>query len=209
MGEQNGSGQEDEKMDWERLRKNFEGHGFCVSFFETKEEASDYIFSQLEGEKIAIGGSVTVQEMGIAGRLAERNEVIWHWDSPGRETLLRAREARIYLTSVNAASETGELVNIDGTGNRVSQTLFGPERVYYIIGTNKLCPDLLSAVNRAKNVAAPKNAARLKAKTPCVTTGKCMDCSSPGRICRSTVIVERPSVGMEAEVIFVGEELGY
>ncbi len=196
-------------MEQEQLKKNFEGHGFHVLFFRSGEEAAEYIVSQLKGRKIAVGGSVTVQEMGIAQRLSQENEVIWHWEKPGRETLLQAREAQIYLTSVNAAAATGQLVNIDGTGNRVSQTLFGPEKVYYIIGKNKLCPDLPSALDRAKNVAAPKNAARLKVQTPCVTAGKCMDCSSPGRICRSTVIIERPSMGMEAEVLFIDENLGY
>ena len=116
--------------------------------------------------------------MGLAERLRENNEVIWHWDIPGRETLLQAREAKVYLASANGVSETGELVNIDGTGNRVSQTLYGPEKIYFIVGSNKIEPDLARAMERAKNVAAPKNARRLGSATPCAAKGdRCYDCS--------------------------------
>ena len=116
--------------------------------------------------------------------------------------LVEARSAEVYITSANGVSKTGELVNIDGTGNRVSQTLFGPEN-------NKVCPDLTSAMERAKQIAAPKNAARLQVQTPCAKTGVCVDCNSPARICHSIVILERPSNGMEVEVVFVDEEMGY
>ena len=198
-------------MDQELLKKNFEGHGFKTSFFRTKEAAAEYLASGIEGKRVAMGGSMTLKEMGIYELLEKKNEVIWHWVTPGEAALKKAREAQIYLTSANAASETGELVNIDGTGNRVSQTVFGPEKTYFIIGKNKLCTGFGTALWRAKNVAAPKNAARLQVATPCAAANgdKCYDCSSPERICRSTVIIERPSKGMEVEVVFVDEDLGY
>lgn len=197
-------------MNQELLRKNFENHGFAVSFFETKEEAAAYICGQVRGKKVAIGGSITVKEMNLDQMLAKENEVIWHWNTPGAETLASARSAEIYITSANGVSETGELINIDGTGNRVSATLFGPEKTYFIVGSNKLAPDMHGALYRAKNVAAPKNAMRLNTKTPCAAKGdRCYDCDSPARICRATVILERPCNGMQAEVVFVEEELGY
>lgn len=197
-------------MNQEILKQNFENHGFKTAFFSTAKEAADYLSARIRETSVSIGGSITVKEMGLAERLRENNEVIWHWDIPGRETLLQAREAKVYLTSANGVSETGELVNIDGTGNRVSQTLYGPEKIYFIVGSNKIEPDLARAMERAKNVAAPKNARRLGSATPCAAKGdRCYDCSSPGRICRSTVIIERPSNGMEAEIVFVDEALGY
>ena len=198
-------------MNRELLKKNFENHGFETSFFDTKEEAAAYLAGRLEGKKISVGGSMTVKEMGLDKLLAEKNEVIWHWITPGRETLLKAREAEIYLTSANGVSETGELVNIDGNGNRAAQTLFGPEKTYFLVGKNKITEDLAGAMDRAKNIASPKNALRLQVKTPCVANGgdRCYDCSSPERICHSTVILERPSKGMEVEVIFNDEELGF
>lgn len=197
-------------MNQEILKKNFENHGFKTIFFSTAKEAADYLSAQIRESSVSIGGSITVKEMGLAERLRENNEVIWHWDIPGRETLLQAREAKVYLTSANGVSETGELVNIDGTGNRVSQTLYGPEKIYFIVGSNKIEPDLARAMERAKNVAAPKNAHRLGSATPCAAKGdRCYNCNSPGRICRSTVIIERPSNGMEAEIVFVDEALGY
>ena len=121
---------------------------------------------------------------------------------------MEAKSAEVYITSANGVSKTGELVNIDGTGNRVSQTLF-TGKVYFVIGNNKVCPDLTSAMERAKQIAAPKNAARLHNPDPCAKTGVCVDCNSPARICHSIVILERPSNGMEVEVVFVDEEMGY
>ncbi|MBS6516575.1 MAG: lactate utilization protein [Clostridium sp.] len=197
-------------MNQEVLKKNFEGHQFKTSFFETKEQAAEYLKAQIKGQRVAFGGSVTLQEMGLFDVLSEENEVIWHWNKPGTETLAEAREAQIYITSVNGVAETGELVNIDGTGNRVAQTLYGPEKVYFVVGMNKIEKDLNAALSRARNVAAPLNAQRLKTNTPCSRTGeRCFDCISEARICRATVILERPTYGVKAEILFVNEELGY
>ena len=199
-----------DRMNQEVLKKNLERHEFENSFFETREQAVNYLQAQNKGRKEAFGGSDTLQEMGLFDALSKENEVIWHWNEPGAQTLARAREAQIYITSANGVSETGELVNIDGTGNRVAQTLYGPEKVYFVGGKNKIEKDLSSALSRARNVAAPLNAKRLKTDTPCSKTGeKCFDCGSEARICRATVILERPTRGMKAEIVFVNEALGY
>lgn len=197
-------------MNQELLKKNFEAHGFETSFFGTKEEAARYLAEVISGKKVALGGSLTAQEMDLGNLLAEDNEVIWHWLDPGVQTLLRARDAQIYITSANGVSETGELVNIDGTGNRTSATLYGPEKTYFVVGSNKVEPDLHQALHRAKHVAAPKNAVRLGVKTPCAADGgtRCYECNSPERICHATVILERPCKGMEVEVVFIKEPLG-
>lgn len=198
-------------MNRELLKKNYEAHGFKPVFFNTKEEAVRYLTGELKGKTIAFGGSITLQELKLAKALEEENRIIWHWLTPGAETLGQAREAEIYITSANALTETGEIVNIDGTGNRVAQTLFGPKKTYFIVGENKVCPDLAAAMDRARNIAAPKNAVRLSRKTPCAAAGgdQCYRCSSPEKICHATVILECPCGTMEVEVIFIDESLGY
>lgn len=196
-------------MDYQVLKKNFEDHRFQTAYFETKEEAVAYLKEKVNGTTVGFGGSVTSQEMGLYELLGENNTVYWHWINPGRETLEKAQSAEVYILSANGVAETGEIVNIDGTGNRVATSIFGPKKVYYIVGKNKIAPDIMSAIKRAKDIAAAKNAVRLNRKTPCAATGKCHNCNSPERICGVTVIVERPSAGMEVEVLFVNEEMGY
>ena len=132
----------------------------------------------------------------------------WHWPGPDEERR-PARDAAVYLSSVNALAETGELVNIDGTGNRISAAFFGPARFYYVVGRNKLAPTYEDALWRARNVAAPKNAQRLGAKTPCAAKGdRCYDCRSPGRICRGLAVLWGPMMGMETEVVLIDEAFG-
>lgn len=202
---------EGKQMNYELLKKNFESHRFQTSHFETKEEAAAYLKSRIHNQVVGFGGSMTAKEMKLDEILKEDNEIVWHWLEPGRETLLKAREASVYILSANGVSETGELVNVDGTGNRVSMSLFGPSQVYYVVGKNKIAPDLSAAMKRARDVAAAKNALRLNAKTPCAANGgdHCCDCNSPGRICNATVILERPCGGMQVEILFIEEDLGF
>ena len=193
--------------DMERVRKNLEERGFQTSCFATAKEAADYLDAQIDGATVGIGGSMTIQAMGLSERLAKHNEVIWHWE--GGE-LRRAMLADVYLTSVNGAAETGELINIDGTGNRVASGLFGHEKVYFIVGRNKVAPDYDAALWRARNIAAPKNAQRLGRKTPCAAKGdRCYDCKSPERICRALVVYWEKPNSMDMEVVLVDEDLGY
>ncbi len=198
-------------MNYETLKKNFENHRFHTSYFETKEDVVSYLKEQINGLTVGFGGSVTVQELGLYDLLGQNNSVYWHWITKDRETRMKAQNADVYILSANGISETGEIVNIDGTGNRVGASVFGPKKVIYIIGKNKIAPDLTSAIKRAKDIAATKNAIRLGSKTPCAAAGggQCFNCNSPERICGATVIIERPSGGMEVELLFVNEELGY
>lgn len=200
-------------MNYQALKKNFEEHRFHTSYFAAKEEAAAYLKEKIHGEQVGFGGSMTLKAMGLDSILKEDNEVVWHWldDMPAAEARRKAMNSTVYILSANGVSETGELVNIDGTGNRLSASLFGPKKVYYVIGKNKIAPDLPSAIRRARNIACTQNAMRFGVKTPCVANGgdRCYDCSSPMRICNATVILERPMVGMEIELLFVDEELGY
>ena len=155
---------------------------------------------------MALGGSMTFKEMGFPEAFADSTEVHWHWVTKGEYY----QTPDIYLTSANALSESGEAVNIDGTCNRVAGTLYGPKQCMFVCGINKLCPDLASAVERARNVAAPKNAQRLGTRTPCAADGKCHDCKSPARICRALVVHMGAPKGFEkCEIVLVGEPLGY
>lgn len=168
---------------------------------------------KIRGEKVGFGGSMTCQEMGLYELLKENNQVVWHWkdEMTAAEARRAAMDSTVYILSANGVSETGELVNIDGTGNRAAASLFGPERVFYVIGRNKIAPDLHSTIARAKNTACTKNARRLGVKTPCAASEelRCYDCNSPARICSATVILERPCNGMTVELVFINEDLGY
>ena len=193
--------------DLERLKQSLEAEGFSVSLFATAAQAADYLDAALDGKTIGIGGSVTIQEMGLAERLGSHNTVLWHWAG---STTQAAAGAQVYLTSVNGAAETGELINIDGTGNRVASGLFGHEKVYFIVGRNKVAPDYDAALWRARNIAAPKNAQRLGRHTPCAAKGdRCYDCKSPERICRALVVYWEKPNSMDMEVVLVDEDLGY
>ncbi len=193
---------------YERLRENLEAHGFDVTYFDTAVEALDYLDQKLDGKTVGHGGSVTLRDMGLLDRLSAHADVRSHWRG---DSFADAAAAPIYLTSVNGLAETGELVNIDGTGNRVASTIFGHEEVYFVVGVNKIAPDYDAALWRARNIASPKNAQRLGRRTPCAARGdKCYDCKSPERICRAlTVLWEKPTGIGRAEVVLVNEPLGY
>ena len=190
----------------ENARRAFGERGFGFAYFETAEEAAEYLRLTCSGKTVSLGGSMTLKELGFPERFSGSTDAHWHWVNKGAYF----QTPDIYLSSANAVSETGEIVNIDGKCNRVSATLFGPKRCIFVCGVNKLCPDLQSAVERARNIAAPLNAKRLERKTPCVIDGRCHDCKSPERICRAMVIHMGVPSGFEScEVVLVGEKLGY
>ena len=194
-------------MTGEKLRRNLEAEGFTVSCFGTAAQAADYLDAALDGKTIGIGGSVTIRDMGLAERLSTHARVYWHWNE---DALEQAASAQVYLTSVNGLAETGELINIDGTGNRVASGLYGHEKVYFVVGRNKVAPDYDAALWRARNIAAPKNAQRLQVRTPCAAKGdKCYDCKSPDRICRALVVYWEKPKSMDMEVVLIDEDLGY
>ena len=196
-------------MDLEKTMKNLKSRGFGVTYFATGSEAADYVAGQIHNSSVGIGGSKTVEALGLGQTLTAGNDVEWHWLKPGRETHVAALTADYYICSANAISEDGEILNIDGTGNRVAATLFGHKKVFIVAGTNKICPDFASALERARNVAAVKNASRFDISTPCKIDGKCHDCRSPQRICNALTVLWGPMKGMETEVVLIGEELGY
>ena len=196
-------------MGFETVKKNLEDRGYEVRVFSTGKEAADYLDSAIDGKSVGFGGSVTLESLGLYERLGSHNEVIWHWKQEAAAARKSAMQSDVYLSSVNGLAETGELVNIDGMGNRVAATLFGHEKVYFVIGRNKLAPTYEEAVRRARNVASPQNAQRLGKKTPCAVKGdRCYDCRSPERICRGLVTLWGPMMGMAAEVLLVDEDLG-
>ena len=200
-------------MAMEALKKRLEENGFTVSVFETKEEAAAYLNKAIDGVTVGCGGSMTLKDMGLYDSLAAHN-TLWYHGTKGadpQEIMRNAMTAQVYLLSANAiAEDTGEILNIDGTGNRVSSSLFGHKKVYFVAGKNKISPDFDSALFRLRNVVAPKNAQRLGRKTPCAVKGdKCYNCNSPERICRGLVVHYKKMGSMEMEVVLVNEELGY
>jgi hypothetical protein len=190
----------------EKLRKN----GFEVTCFATGAEAAEYIGRSVKGKTVGIGGSMTVRALNIYDHIKDDNRVFWHMIEPGDETMVRASAAEVYITSANAISEEGFVINIDGRGNRVAGTLMKKDKVYLIVGRNKLCGPFAEALDRARSQAAPRNAKRLECRTPCAVDGKCRDCSSPERICNALVVLWRRPFWCESmEIVLVDEELGF
>lgn len=199
-------------MHMDELITRYQSEGFEVLYFETKEEATAYICQENQGKTIGFGGSITLEEMGLFDALQKENTVFWHWKQPVKEARDQAAKAQVYISSANAIAETGEIVNIDGSGNRVASITYGHETVYLIVGINKIEETLEQAMYRARNVAAPLNARRLGCKTPCAMGKevKCFDCSSPERICRSFSIINRKVNGVEKmKLVVINEALGY
>jgi L-lactate utilization protein LutB len=203
------------KKTLESLKKN----GFDALYVSDKDEAIDEILSITpENARVGLGGSVTLREMNLPQILLERgNMVADHWkareEGASSMEVLEIRRKHInsdiFITSTNAITETGILVNIDGGGQRVSATIFGPGKVIVVTGVNKIVRDLDEAIWRAKNIAAPINAKRLNRKTPCTQTGICEDCESLERICNVTTIMHKKPSITPVTVILVGEKLGY
>ena len=197
-------------MNMEKAIRNLKLRGFSVQHFATGAEAAAYLDAQIRDTTVGIGGSMTAKELGLYETLSAHNEVFWHWVTPGWDTLEKANHAAVYITSVNAMTEGGELLNIDGRGNRLAGQVFGRKRVYFVVGTNKLCPDFESALSRARNTAAVTNCKRFPNKPPCQLDDKCHDCRSPERICRALLVLWAPMMDMEScEVVLIDEELGY
>lgn len=200
--------------DYTVLKENLEKKGYQVAIFDTKEAASEYLDSQIDGTSVGIGGSVTLHQMEVFEKLSKHNTVFWHDEKPEDMTVMETRtaaiRAEVYISSVNGISENGEIVNIDGTGNRVAAISFGPSKIYLVIGANKVASDFEAALYRARNVAAPLNAKRLNRKTPCaIKADRCYDCNSPERICCNLSVLWCKPMGAEYEVILINENLGY
>lgn len=205
-------------IDIEKTIKALERNKFVVHYFETGAEAVAYLKNRIQNKCVAIGDSRTLLEIGIHDALSEVNEDITDIQRPlpGEsflDTALRTMGRDVFLTSVNALSQTGEMVNIDGTGNRVAASLFGSQEVLFVLGVNKITPDLASAIYRARNVAAPLNSKKNKKSSlnPCATLDeKCYDCGSPDRICNALTIYYKKMRNMQTmEIIIINESLGF
>jgi len=196
-------------MEFGKLEENLKKRGFGFAFFPNKKAAADYLDQKINDTTVGIGGSMTVKEMGLYDQLKTHNQVAWHMVSGGK--ISEANRAEVYISSLNGLAETGELINIDGVGNRVSATAYGAKRVYFVVGKNKFASNFEQALWRARNIAAPKNAARFGINTPCVTEEpRCHDCNSPERICRELLVLWQKPRGMEEmELILIDEDLGY
>ncbi len=194
---------------FETLTAALESKGYAVKTVRTREEAAEYLLDSIRDTTVGIGGSETVRQLDLYARLCESNKVFWHWEG-GKEMRALAADTEVYLASANALAETGEFVNIDFTGNRVASLFYGHRRVFLIVGKNKITKTLDDAIDRARNVAAPKNAQRLNRKTPCaIRADRCYDCSSPDRICCGMQIMLKPTNSMHFTVILVEEDLGF
>lgn len=194
----------------EALKKN----NFEAEYYETSKEAVEAILKDINvSESVGIGGSMTVKTMELDKALIGRgNTVFWHWLEPTPEGMDKAREnsahADVYLTSANALTQDGKLINTDGVGNRVASMIYGPKRTIIICGVNKITENLDAALERIEKNAY-KNARRLNLKTPCAATGNCSDCDSPQRQCSVTSIIKKKPGKRPIKVVIINEELGY
>lgn len=191
-------------------------NGFKTFFVASRKDALEKLLTLIPSEaKVGIGGSVTIREIGLVDALLARgNRVFHHWQeglSSEEVTTIMKQELNsdIFITSSNAVTEDGKLVNVDQTGNRVASMIFGPPKVIVIAGINKIVRDVAEGIQRIKNVATPMNTKRLGQKTPCAITGACTECDVPERACRITTIIEKKPVRTDVTVILVGEELGF
>ncbi len=199
-----------------RVVQSLENHDFKALFVKDREEVKKEIRKHLSpGMKIGVGGSITIREIGIVEMLEKEGYLLYdHWKAGlSKEEVLGLRKSQmtsdLFMASANAITLNGEIVNIDGIGNRVNSTIFGPGKVILVLGYNKIVDNIEEAIKRIKNVATPLNARRLNLDLPCAKVGRCVDCHSPNRICRVIVIHERRPSLTDMLVILVGEELGY
>ncbi|XOQ52855.1 MAG: LUD-dom domain-containing protein [Succiniclasticum sp.] len=201
-------------MDFAKVKSALEKRGYTVRCFDTAAAATEYLDNSIDGKLVGFGDSESMIAMDLYAVLSRHNDV-YDPKHPreGQDFYATARKCLttdIFLTSVNGLAETGEMVNIDGTGNRIAGSLFGHEKVYFVIGRNKLVPTLEEACYRARNVAAPRNAARHGYRTPCaIRMDHCYDCRSPQRICSVQTIYWKKMNHMDMEVLLIDEDLGY
>lgn len=191
------------------------GHGFEVYTVATAEEAKAKALSLIEPEwSVGVGGSMTVRQLGLVDELESAgHKVWWHWTSPEEKPVVwdNARKANVYLASANAVTKAGQLVNIDGTGNRVASMIHGPATVLTVVGSQKIVEGgLPAAIGRIKREACPPNASRLGLDTPCARTGKCNEAiCGDDCMCRAISMANRPLRGQRYVVILVEETIGY
>ena len=196
----------------EKVIKGLESRNMTGYYAETKEEALKKALELIpEGSSVTMGGCMSAREIGLVDAVQKGNYNFIDRDNyeDKRAAALMAYDADVYLASANAMTDDGVLVNIDGNSNRVSAIAFGPKKVLFIVGINKICSDIDSAMKRARNVAAPTNVQRFNLATPCTKTGTCFDCKSPDTICCQFLITRFSRHKDRIHVILVNDNLGF
>ena len=199
----------------QRTLKSLESNYFDAEGFSERSNLVDKVLSFVKpGIKIGFGGSLTVRDLGIIERLKNEDVLILdHW-KPGLSKddvggiRFQQLTCDLFISSANAITEKGEIINVDGSGNRINSITYGPKKVIIIAGCNKIVPDINAALERVKNIAAPMNAKRLNLPLPCAETGRCHDCKSEARICRIISIMQRKPNATDISVYLINEELG-
>ncbi len=192
--------------------KGLQSRNMTGYYAENREEALKIALSLIpEGSSVTMGGAMSAHEIGLveAIRNGKYNFIDRDAYADKRAAMLAAYDADVFLSSANAMTQDGILVNIDGNANRVSAIAQGPKKVVFIVGMNKVCDDLDGAMKRARNVAAPINAQRFGLTTPCTKTGACMDCKSPDTICCQFLITRYSRHAGRIHVILVNDNLGF
>ena len=196
----------------QKVIKGLNSRNMTGYYAKDKEEALKLALELIpEGSTVTMGGAMSAHEIGLVKVLKEGNYNFIDRDDyeDKRAAALLAYDADVFLSSTNAMTEDGVLVNIDGNSNRVSAIAHGPKKVVFIVGMNKVCPDVDSAIKRARNVAAPINAQRFGIVTPCTQTGSCMNCKSADTICCNFLITRYSRHTGRIHVILVDENLGF
>ena len=195
------------------LVKALQNRGFVAEYVPTGEEALKRVLEIIPLDAtVGIPGTVTIRDIGALDALKERGNIVYqHWGmtkSEARATRFKENEADVFLTSANAVTRDGQIINIDGTGNRVAGMAWGNGLVLFVIGLNKLTFDLTDGIKRAQSATIP-NAIRQHVETACVKIGRCVDCLNDESMCRAILILNQAVKGRKYHVIVVGENLGY
>jgi hypothetical protein len=196
----------------QKVIKGLESRNMSGYYVENKEDALKKALELIgEGSSVTMGGCMSAYEIGLVDALKKGNYEFIDRDAyeDKRAAMLAAYDADVFLSSANAMTEDGILINIDGNSNRVSAIAQGPRKVVFIIGMNKVCADVDSAMKRARNTAAPINAQRFGLSTPCSKTGACMNCKSPDTICCQILITRYSRHAGRIHVILVNDTLGF
>lgn len=196
----------------ETVIKGLRSRNMTGYYAHSKEEALSIALSLIpEKSSVTMGGGMSVHETGLVEALKQGDYNFIDRDAmeDKRAAMLMAYDADFFLSSANAITNDGIIVNIDGNSNRVSAIAQGPRKVLFIVGMNKVCDDLDGAMKRARNVAAPINAQRFGLSTPCTKTGACMDCKSPDTICCQFLITRFSRHADRIHVILVNDNLGF
>ena len=195
-----------------KVMKGLESRNMSAYYAADRDAAKAIALSLIpEGASVTMGGAMSAHEIGLVDALKAGNYRFIDRDAyeDKRQAMLPAYDADVFLSSANAITEDGVMINIDGNANRVSAICQGPKKVVFIVGMNKVCPDVDSAMKRARNVAAPINAQRFGLSTPCAKTGACMDCKSPDTICCQFLMTRFSRHKDRIHVILVNDNLGF